>query len=125
MVDDYFADIVQFLSTRVAPPEFTVAQKKQLVVKATDYQLIAGNLYKLGTDGILRRCVLEHERHMILSEAHEGVVGGHYAGKVTTQNILCVQDYGGPPFIKMLRSYVRPVMSVRESGSLPGEMKCL
>jgi hypothetical protein len=53
MVDDYFADIVQFLSTRVAPPEFTVAQKKQLVVKATNYQLIAGNLYKLGTDGIL------------------------------------------------------------------------
>jgi hypothetical protein len=53
MVDDYFADIVQFLSTGVTPPEFTVAQKKQLVVKVTDYQLIAGNLYKLGTDGIL------------------------------------------------------------------------
>jgi hypothetical protein len=33
MVDDYFADIVQFLSTRVAPPDFTVVQKKQLVVK--------------------------------------------------------------------------------------------
>jgi hypothetical protein len=32
----------------------TVAQKKQLVVKSMDYQLIAGNLYKLGADGILR-----------------------------------------------------------------------
>jgi hypothetical protein len=51
------------------------------VVKATDYQLIAGNLYKLGADGILRRCVLEHERPMILSEVHEGIAGGHYAGK--------------------------------------------
>jgi hypothetical protein len=88
MVDDYFADIVHFLSTGVAPPDFIVAQKKQLVVKATDYQLIVGNLYKLGADGILRRCVLEHERHMILSEAHEGVAGGHYVGKVTTHNIL-------------------------------------
>jgi hypothetical protein len=28
MVDDYFVDIVQFLSTRVAPLDFTVAQKK-------------------------------------------------------------------------------------------------
>jgi hypothetical protein len=25
MVDDYFADIVQFLSTRVSPPDFTIA----------------------------------------------------------------------------------------------------
>jgi hypothetical protein len=54
MVDDYFADIVQFLSTGMAPSDMTVAQKKQLVVKSTDYQLIAGNLYKLGADGILR-----------------------------------------------------------------------
>jgi hypothetical protein len=89
MVDDYFSDIIQFLSTCMAPSEMTVAQKKQLVVKATDYQLIAGNLYKLGADGILRRCVLEHERSMILEEAHDGIVGGHYAGRETAQNILC------------------------------------
>jgi hypothetical protein len=37
----------------VAPSDFTVVQKKKLVVKAVDYQLIAGNLYKLGADGIL------------------------------------------------------------------------
>jgi hypothetical protein len=43
MVYDYFKDISQFLCTGVAPPEFIVAQKKQLVE----------NLYKLGTNGIL------------------------------------------------------------------------
>jgi hypothetical protein len=76
------------LSTGVAPLEFMVTQKKQLVVKETNYHLIAGNLYKLGVDGILRRCVLEHERQMIFSEAHEGVVGGHYVGKTKNQKIL-------------------------------------
>jgi hypothetical protein len=45
-------------------------------------------LYHLGIDGILRRCVLEKKMPMILSKAHEGVVGGHYAGKGTNQNIL-------------------------------------
>jgi hypothetical protein len=45
-------------------------------------------LYKLGIDGILRRCVLEHERRMILSEAHIGIMGGHYAGKATTHKVL-------------------------------------
>jgi hypothetical protein len=59
-------------------------------VKETDYQLIARNLYKLGVDGILRRCVLEHEMPMILIKSHEGIVGGNYAGKDMTHNILCV-----------------------------------
>jgi hypothetical protein len=38
----------------------------------------------MGADNILRRCVLEHERPIILVESHEGIVGGHYAGKYTT-----------------------------------------
>jgi hypothetical protein len=50
--------------------------------------LIIGNLYKLGVDRILRRDVVEHERLIILEEAHNEIVGGHYAGKAMTQNIL-------------------------------------
>jgi hypothetical protein len=53
-----------------------------MVVKVADYQLIKGNLYKMGADSILRRCVMEHERPRILEEAHEGIAGGNYAGKV-------------------------------------------
>jgi hypothetical protein len=73
----------------MAPSEMTMVQKKHLVFKAVDYQLIVGNLYKLGADKILRRCVLEHERLMILAEAHDGIAGGHYVGKAIAQNILC------------------------------------
>ena len=82
-MDGYFANIVKFLSIGMAPSNMTVAQKKQLVVKVVDYQLIAGNLYKLGADGILRQCLFEHERLMILSKVHEGIAGGHYVGKAT------------------------------------------
>jgi hypothetical protein len=77
------------LSIGFAPREFTIEQKKNLVVEATNYQLIACNLYKLGEDNILRRCVLEHERPIILPEAHEVIVGGYYTGKSTTQKVLC------------------------------------
>ena len=42
MVDDYFQDIVQYLSTGFAPSEMTTQQKKQLVVRAADFTLIAG-----------------------------------------------------------------------------------
>jgi hypothetical protein len=35
----------------------------------------------MGLDEILRRCVMEAEQLLILAEAHEGIIGGHYAGK--------------------------------------------
>jgi transposase InsO family protein len=63
-------------------------QKKNLVVFTTHYQLIAGHLYKMGPDKILRRYVLKSERPRILAESHEGITGGHYAGKSTTQKVL-------------------------------------
>jgi hypothetical protein len=81
MVDDYFPYIVQFLSTGVTPHEFTIAYKKQLVLKVAYYRLIERNLYKLGANGIMRRCVLDHEGNMILHEAHEGFSRGNYAEK--------------------------------------------
>ena len=58
------------------------------MVRASDFTLIAGQLYKMGPDEILRRCVLEHENLLILDEAHFGAAGGHYAGKATAQKIL-------------------------------------
>jgi hypothetical protein len=63
-------------------------RKKNLVVKDANYLLILGHLYKMGTNNILRRCVLEHERSRILVEYHEGIVGGNYAGKATAQKVL-------------------------------------
>jgi hypothetical protein len=90
VVDEYFFEIIEYLSTRTAPQELNTAQKKNLVVRVTDYQLIVGHLYKMGTDKILRRCVLEHEKPRILVEAHEGIVGGNYARNDTVQKVLCV-----------------------------------
>jgi hypothetical protein len=58
-VDDHFTEIVQFLSTGMAPCRYTTIQKKQLVVHAADFSLIARQLYKMGPDEILRRCVME------------------------------------------------------------------
>ena len=50
--------------------------------------IIEGNLYKLGSDEILRCYVPEFEQNNILAKGHGGAVGGHYAGKATMQNIL-------------------------------------
>jgi hypothetical protein len=88
IVDDYFAEIIQYLSTGTALQEYTTMQKKKLVLHATDYQLITGHLYKMGANNIMRRYVLENERPRILAESHEGITGGNYVGKDTVQKVL-------------------------------------
>jgi hypothetical protein len=88
--DDHFVKIVHFLSMGMEPHEYTFIQKKQLVVCDAYFSLIVEQLYKMGPNEILRRCVMEAKRPLILAEAHEGITGGHYAGKETTQMILRV-----------------------------------
>jgi hypothetical protein len=41
IVDEYFSNIIEFLSTRFSPKEYNTTQKKNLVVRVVDYQLIA------------------------------------------------------------------------------------
>ena len=53
-LDDHYAPIVQFLSTSVTPTNMSISQKKQLVLKASNFQLIVGQVYKLGPNEILR-----------------------------------------------------------------------
>jgi hypothetical protein len=87
-MDDHFTEIVQFMSIGMAPREYTVIQKKQLVVCVADFSLIVGQLYKMGPYDILKRCCMEVERPLILEKSHEGIAGGHYAGKAIARKVL-------------------------------------
>jgi hypothetical protein len=73
IVDEHFVYIIQYLSTGTVLQEYNTAQKKNLVFRTVDYQLIARHLYKMGIDNILRKYVLEHEIPRVLAESHEGI----------------------------------------------------
>ena len=45
--DDCYDQIIQFLATRVTLEDFSTSQKKLLVVKASNFQLIAGKYTNL------------------------------------------------------------------------------
>jgi hypothetical protein len=82
-IPEYLEDIAIFLSIGACPETYSATQKRHMVVRATDYQLIAGQLCKLGLDNIL-----DPERHDILWECHNGIAGGHVGGKEMTQKVL-------------------------------------
>ena len=45
IVDDYFAYIIEFLTTGNATTEYNEKQRKQLVVKAKKFSIVASQLY--------------------------------------------------------------------------------
>jgi hypothetical protein len=93
--------------------EYIIIQKKQLVVCVADYQLIVGQLYNMGLDEILRRCVMESERPLILAKEHEGIIGGHYAWKETMKKVLR-DSIWWPTLHKDAKETIEPAMYVKE-----------
>ena len=66
----------------------------------------------MGSDNILRRYVIEHERPRVLAEAHQGIAGGNYAGKATAQKVLCVELWW-PTIHRDSKEYCKDVTSFK------------
>lgn len=57
-----------------------IDQNNKLFFKSNPFMLVAGQLYKMGINQVLRRCVSEHEEQVVLVEApHQGVIEGHFS----------------------------------------------
>ena len=52
------------------------------------FTVIEEELYRMGTDGVLRRCVPMSARHLVISESHAGDAGGHFAADITARKVL-------------------------------------
>ena len=71
------------------------------------------HLYKEGIDGVIIRCVPEHEQEQILRKCHSEAYGGHHAGDRTPHKLL-QSSFIGLLFSRMLVSLSYLVMNVNE-----------
>jgi len=88
VLSPWFANIANYLVSSQFPPNFPSKEKSKIVRKGTPFIWIGGNLFKLGLDQILRRCVMEEEFLDILLTYHDGPCGGHFAAKRTEFKVL-------------------------------------
>ena len=63
------------------------------------------HLYKERADGVIRRCVPEHEQEQILCKCDSKTYGGHHAGDRTTHKVLQSSFYW-PTLFKDARKFV-------------------
>ena len=89
----WFADIANYLVSAQFPLHLSSKEKSRIMRKSASFTWIGGNLFKLGPDQILRRCVREEEVFDKLLTCHDGPCGGHFVAKRTAIKILQVGYY--------------------------------
>eukprot|EP00253_Pinus_taeda_P029761 PITA_29761 len=105
ILSPWFADIINYLDSTQFPPHPSSKEKSRIVRKSAPFTWIGGNLFKLGPDQILRRCVREEEVFEILLTYHDGPYGGHFVAKRTAFKILQV-GYYWPTLHQDVRRYI-------------------
>ena len=83
----WFADIANYLSAGIIPPDLTFQQKKRFFAEVKRYFWEDPILFKQCADQIIRRCVLESEVSEILTHCHSLECGDHFNGQRTTTKV--------------------------------------
>ena len=84
----WYADIVNFLTSRLIPKDLSRAKKGKLKRIAQQYVWDDPYLWKYCADQLIRRCVPETEFKSILDFCHSYACGGHFGAKRTALKVL-------------------------------------
>jgi hypothetical protein len=103
---EWYASIVEFLTTHKLPKEWTKEERRKIRVNSRQFVVVGHRLFRRGSDGILRRCVSKTEVEAILIACHDSACGGHFSGQLTGQKILRT-GYFWSTLFKDTHDYVR------------------
>ncbi|KAD4179213.1 hypothetical protein E3N88_27804 [Mikania micrantha] len=84
----WFADIVNYLAAGVLPDHWTKRKRQQFLAQVRYYIWDEPDLFKVGLDQIIKRCIPEEEVQEVLSLTHASACGGHFSGQKTGHWVL-------------------------------------
>ncbi|GJV57515.1 reverse transcriptase domain-containing protein [Tanacetum coccineum] len=84
----WFADFANYLVGDIIPKRMTNQQKNKFFYDLKNCFWEDPYLFKVCSDGMIRRCVSRPETHTILDQCHHGPIGGHYRPTTTAKKVL-------------------------------------
>ena len=113
----WYADFVNYLECGILPPELTYQQKKKFLSDVKHYFWDEPYLFRLGADGIHRRCIPEEEIDSIIRHCHSSPYGGHAAANKTVAKIL-QSGFFWPTLFKDVVKFVNACDRCQRMGNL-------
>ena len=105
VLSPWFVDIVNYFVFTQFSPHLSSKEKSKIMRKSSPFTWIGGDLFKLGPNQVLRRCVREEEVFDILLTCQDGPCRGHFEAKRTAFKILQV-GYYWPVLHQDVRRYI-------------------
>jgi len=84
----WFVDMANYKAGNIVPDDLNSAQKKKFFKDSNHYLWDDPYLFKVSTDGFIRRCVAGEEANSIMWHCHSSAYGGHHSGERTAAKIL-------------------------------------
>ncbi|GKC64210.1 reverse transcriptase domain-containing protein [Tanacetum coccineum] len=100
------ADFVNYLVGDIIPKGMTYQQKNKFFSDLKNYFWEDPYLFKVCSDGMIRRCVSEPKTCTILDQCHHRPTGGHYGQNTTAKKVL-ESGFYWPTIIKEAHTLVR------------------
>ncbi|GKA84388.1 retrovirus-related pol polyprotein from transposon TNT 1-94 [Tanacetum coccineum] len=104
--EPWFADFANYLVGNIIPKGMTYQQKNNFFSDLKHYFWEEPYLFKVCSDGMIRRCISGPETRTILDKCHHGPTGGHYGPNITAKKVLDSGFYW-PTIIKEAHTLVR------------------
>jgi hypothetical protein len=116
-VTPWYADFANFLVAGVFPLEMTYQQKKKFKADVKYYFWDEPHLFKVGIDGIFRRCVPYEEVPSILYHCHSSAYGGHASSTKTAAKVLQA-GFFWPTIFKDAHAFVLSCDQCQRTGNI-------
>ncbi|GJU41524.1 reverse transcriptase domain-containing protein [Tanacetum coccineum] len=115
--EPWFADFANYLVGDIIPKGITYQQKNKFFSDLKHYFWEEPYLFKVCSDGMIRRCVYGSETRTILDQCHHGPTCGHYGPNVTAKKVLDSGFYW-PTIIKEAHTLVSLCEACQKTGNI-------
>ncbi|KAH9727219.1 hypothetical protein KPL70_008579 [Citrus sinensis] len=113
----WYADFANYLVSGLLPPELKFQEKKKFLHDVKSYQWNDPHLYKLCSDQIIRRFVVEGEIPHILESCHAAAYGGHFSGHRIAAKVL-QSGYYWPTIFKDTYEFIKYCDRCQRTGNI-------
>ncbi|KAI3670961.1 hypothetical protein L1987_87606 [Smallanthus sonchifolius] len=104
--DPWYANIFNYLVAEKIPEHWAKKKKQHFMSQVKQYIWDEPDLFKVGADQMIRRCIPESEVQYLLEHAHSYACGGHFSGQKTGHRVLTC-GFFSPTIFKDAAAFVK------------------
>ncbi|GJR92686.1 reverse transcriptase domain-containing protein [Tanacetum coccineum] len=112
-----YADYVNYIVKKIAPPKWTSKRRKWLFSQVRNYFWDKPYAFRLCPDNVMRRCVDGNKIIKILTHFHSGPTRGHHSASITRRKVYKAGFYW-PSIFKDAKDYVMKCDACQKSGNI-------